>query len=223
LVNRLFHYIERRDFQEMRRLVNVKHCQLKAITQAAFSMCLLSGVLLAGCATPQPLTVEEQVGNRALEWADALMAQNYDEALSFMTPSYRSSPRSERFRGDFSGAGFWQAAEIKWVKCDDEDGAEAGVEEGADESGTALANAAISDSANASDNADGCVVTVWNGCGQAFPGPVSPSATTSVSGDRCEVRLMLTVMKPPEMLYPMPIPYEMTWLNIDGSWYIHRQ
>ena len=190
------------------------HCQLRAIMHSVSSVCLLAGVLLAGCATPQPVTVEEQVGDKALQWADALMAGDYDGALSFMTPSYQNSPRSERFRGDFSGAGYWQAAEIKWVKCDDEDAAEAGVEEGADHASTASADAAISGSADAPDNAHGCVVTVWDDCGQAFPGPISTSGTASTSSDRCEVRLMLSVMKPPEMSYPMPIPYEMTWLNI---------
>jgi hypothetical protein len=24
-------------------------------------------------------------------------------------------------------------------------------------------------------------------------------------------------MKPPEMSFPMPIPYEVTWLNVDGA------
>ena len=49
------------------------------------------------------------------------MAQDYDEALTFMTPSYQNSPRAERFRGTLAARAFWQDAEIKWVKCDDED------------------------------------------------------------------------------------------------------
>jgi hypothetical protein len=48
------------------------------------------------------------------------MAQEYDQALTFMTPSYQNSPRSKRFRGEFAGASFWQSAEVKWAKCDEE-------------------------------------------------------------------------------------------------------
>lgn len=196
----------------------MKHCQLKAITQAAFSMCLLSGVLLAGCATPQPMTVEEQVGNRALQWADALMSLDYDEALTFMTPTYQRSPRAERFRGDFSGTGFWQDAEVKWVKCDQQGNPTAGSK---DVDGAV--NADSSSKTTGPDDSNDCAVNNWDDCGQAIAAPFSTSSTVSASSERCEVRLMLTVMKPPEMTFPMPIPYETTWLKVDGGWYIYRQ
>ena len=147
------------------------------------------------------------------------MAQNYDEALSFMTPSYRNSPRSERFSGDFSGAGYWQAAEIKWVKCDDEDG----VVNAPNGASTPPIVDVASDKNNEQDADDGCVVNVWNDCSKSFVGPISVKSTTSTRSDRCEVRLILTVMKPPEMSYPMPISYEQTWLNVDGEWYVYRQ
>jgi hypothetical protein len=45
----------------------------------------------------------------------------------------------------------------------------------------------------------------------------------STRSDRCEVRLVLSVMKPPEMPFPMPIPYEVTWLKLEGVWYIYQQ
>lgn len=202
----------------MRRVGDVKQCQVRAIIHPVLSACLLAGVLLAGCATPQPMTVEEQVGNRALQWADALMALDYDEALTFMTPTYQSSPRAARFRGDFSGAGFWQDAEIKWIKCEDQSDPPAAASD-LKEAG----NADPSSKTTGSGDGDECVLNTWDDCGQATASPFSASSTASASSERCEVRLMLLVMKPPEMSFPMPIPYELTWLKIDGVWYIYRK
>ena len=198
------------------------HCQLRAIMHSVSSVCLLAGVLLAGCATPQPVTVEEQVGDKALQWADALMALEYDKALTFMTPSYQNSPRSERFKGDFSGSGFWQGAEIKWVKCDETSDSRSSTKENIS---APLNNEPLSSattSAGALGSADDCIVNAWDSCGHEFSSPSTASSAVSGESDRCVVRLILTVMKPPEMSTPMPIPYELTFLNVDGGWYIYR-
>ena len=198
------------------------HCQLRAIMHSVSSVCLLAGVLLAGCATPQPVTVEEQVGDKALQWADALMALEYDKALTFMTPSYQNSPRSERFKGDFSGSGFWQGAEIKWVKCDETSDSRSSTKENisAPLNNEPLSSAATT--AGALGSADDCIVNAWDSCGHEFSSPSAASSAVSGGSDRCVVRLILTVMKPPEMSTPMPIPYELTFLNVDGGWYIYR-
>ena len=187
--------------------------------------CLLLGMLITGCASQPDLPVEEQVGSRALQWADALMSLDYDKALTFMTPSYQNSPRSDRFRGEFSGAGFWKDAEVKWIKCDEASGPETGT----DEIGTAT-NSSASKPVDtiAADSEEECVVTSWEPCGQtsasAATRPVTSTASTNVdSSARCEVRLILSVLKPPEMSFPMPIPYEAVWLKIDGTWYMYRQ
>jgi hypothetical protein len=191
----------------------VKHCQWKAIMHAALSVFLLSGIFLAGCATPKQMTVEERVGNRALQWANALMALDYDEALTFMTPSYQNSPRSARFRGDFSGSGFWQDAEIKWVKCDEKSDEKSDSRSSTnDDISAPLNNEPLG-------SADDCVMSTWDPCGQDFSRPSAVSSAVTGRSDRCVVRLILTVMKPPEMSSPMPIPYELTFLNVDGGWY----
>ena len=206
----------------MRGLVTVKHCQLKAIMHSTLSVCLFSSVLLVGCATPQPMTVEEQVGSRALQWTDALIALEYDKALTFMTPSYQNSPRSERFKGDFSGSGFWQDAEIKWVKCDEKSDSRSPTK---DDISAPLDNERLSSAttaAGAPGSADDCIVSLWDSCGHEFSSPSAASSAVSGGSDRCAVRLILTVMKPPEMSTPMPIPYELTFLNVDGGWYIYR-
>ena len=184
--------------------------------------CLLLGMLITGCASQPELPVEEQVGSRVLQWADALMSLDYDKALTFMTPSYQNSPRADRFRGDFNGAGFWKDAEIKWVKCDEASGPETGT----DEIGTAT-NSSASKPVDtiAADSEEECVVTTWESCRQSSATqPVSTSDSSGVeSSARCDVRLILSVLKPPEMSFPMPIPYEAVWLKIGGAWYMYRQ
>ena len=201
----------------------MKDCQLRATMHPVLNVCLLAGVLLAGCATPQPMTVEEQVGGKALQWADALIAQDYEQALTFMTPTYRSSPRAERFRGDFGGSSYWRGAELKWVKCDEKN---TPVGEPGDHITTATA--ATGPAGNAKSNtdmlesSDNCRVSAWEDCGQPLGTATSTSTTMSTSSDRCQVRLILTVMKAPEMSFPMEIPFELTWLNIGGGWYIYH-
>lgn len=189
--------------------------------------CLLVGLLITGCASQPDVSVEEQVGNRALQWADALMSQDYDQALTLMTPNYQNSPRADRFRGDFSGASFWQDAEIKWVKCDEAGGPATGTGEISTVINSASGTSKPVDTM-AADSEEECVVTSWEPCGQASASSATPPVTSAYSTSvdsraRCEVRLILSVLKPPEMSFPMPIPYEAVWLKIDGAWYMYRQ
>ena len=193
--------------------------RLKTGLGLAVKLGLLAAVLVTGCASPPKISVEEHLSYQTLQWTDALIGQDYERALTFMTPGYQNGPRAERFRGDFGGASFWQNAEIKWVKCDQEDSLSA-------DDGVAVAarSASNADStASATGAANDCVVSAWENCGQELAAPFSTSSTMSAHSDRCEVRVILTVMKPPEMSFPMPIPYEVTWLNVDGAWYIYRQ
>jgi hypothetical protein len=210
----------------MRGSVRVQRFKLRANVRLAPKVFLLVGLLIAGC-TPQPdLSVEEQVGNRALQWANALISLDYDKALTFMTPSYQNSPRADRFNGEFSGAGFWKDAEIKWVKCDE--ASSAALEQG--DVGTADSAVGTSKPADTmtsdtiiEDSEDECVVTSWETCGQTFAKTSAPISSSVDSSVRCDVRLTLSVMKPPEMSMSLPIPYEAVWLNIDGIWYMYRQ
>lgn len=36
---------------------------------------------------------------------------------------------------------------------------------------------------------------------------------------RCDVRVIIHMMRPPAVNTPIPIPYDMVWANIDGVWY----
>lgn len=191
-----------------------------AVRPAGLKILMLAGVLLSGCASQPKVSIEEQVGNRALEWTNALIALDYDLALTFMTPSYQNGPRASSFRGDFSGAGFWRDAKVKWVKCDEENPAPADV---VNQDSPALATEPAD--ALVPVAPDDCVVTSWESCGKSFTDgvPVMQTSTAVNASSRCEVRVILSFMKPPEMSLAMPIVYETTWLKLEGVWYQYRK
>ena len=74
-------------------------------------------VVFSACTTVPDQTTEDLVGQRAISWAEALIDLDYDGALTYMTPSYQASPRADRYRGDFSGAGFWRSVTRHSVDC----------------------------------------------------------------------------------------------------------
>ena len=73
--------------------------------------------VLSGCNTVPDQATEDLVGQRAISWTEAMIELDYDGALSYMTPSYQASPRADRYRGDFSGAGFWRSVTLHSVDC----------------------------------------------------------------------------------------------------------
>ena len=125
---------------------------------------LIVFAFVGGCASTGTISPEEQVAKRATEWAEALLALDYDSALAMTTPGFQKSPRAARYRADFSGAGWWQDVTMKNVECDD-----------------------------------------------------------SLPPERCEVRQIISLMRPPATSYPVPIPYDSVWLNISGEWYIFHK
>ena len=76
----------------------------------------LPGVFSA-CTMVPDQTTEDLVGQRAISWAEALIELDYDGALTYMTPSYQASPRADRYRGDFSGAGLWRSVSLHSIDC----------------------------------------------------------------------------------------------------------
>lgn len=75
-----------------------------------------------GCAALAPQAPEELVGARALEQAEALKLGDYERALTYMTPSYQSSPRARDYQRNRAGSGGWEDIQLKWVRCDEEHG-----------------------------------------------------------------------------------------------------
>lgn len=39
------------------------------------------------------------------------------------------------------------------------------------------------------------------------------------ASQRCSVRLIITFSRPPEIVTPIPIPYDTTWLLLQGDWF----
>ena len=121
-------------------------------------------VVFSACTAVPDQTVEDLVGQRAILWAEALMELDYNGALSYMTPSYQTSPRADRYRGDFSGAGFWRSVTPHSVDCGE-----------------------------------------------------------SQAPSRCDVTIIISMIVPPEVARETPISYDMTWVLLDGQWYLYRQ
>ena len=136
---------------------------LQRLLKRAVMIAILPAVSV-GCTAVPEQTAEDLVGQRAISWAEALMELDYNGALSYMTPSYQMSPRADRFRGDFSGAGFWRSVTPHSVDCGDTQ---------------------------------------------------APS--------RCDVTIIISMIVPPEMARETPISYDMTWVFLDGQWYLYRQ
>ena len=121
-------------------------------------------VVFSACTTVPDQTTEDLVGQRAISWAEALIDLDYDGALTYMTPSYQASPRADRYRGDFSGAGFWRSVTGHLVDCGE-----------------------------------------------------------SQDPSRGDVTIIIRMLVPPEVARETPISYDMTWVLLDGQWYLYRK
>jgi len=75
----------------------VHRYQLKIGLRLAKKLGLLAAVLVAGCASPPKVSVEEHLSYQTLQWTDALIGQDYERALTFMTPGYQKRPSSGTF------------------------------------------------------------------------------------------------------------------------------
>ena len=75
-------------------------------------------LVMVGCVSIQPQPPEEIVRARAEAQGQALVDQDFETALSFTTPAYQNSPRSELYQSNFSGSSFWIKTEVARVKCD---------------------------------------------------------------------------------------------------------
>ena len=76
-------------------------------------------LLLAGCASLQPKTDEEQVAIRAQERQDALIVGDYKSAYKFFSPGYRETHTLEHYIGKKGGAVKRESASIRSVECEE--------------------------------------------------------------------------------------------------------
>lgn len=75
------------------------------------------GLSLSACSVLDPLPPEEAIAKRAQQQADALVALDYENALTYVSPSFQNSPRAASYQARYAGASFWNAAEVRWVRC----------------------------------------------------------------------------------------------------------
>lgn len=79
---------------------------------------LVSGALLAGCASLGPKTPEQEVTARAeARWA-ALVKRDFAKAYSFAQPSFKAVIKPETYERRFGNAGQWKEAQIHSATCE---------------------------------------------------------------------------------------------------------
>ena len=90
---------------------------------------IVSSSLLAGCAVNVPgvtsagtasyVKAEDAVKSRAQKRIDLLMANNYEGAYAYLTPSYRALNNTESYRNRFCSGAKWVNPQVHSVKCED--------------------------------------------------------------------------------------------------------
>ena len=79
---------------------------------------LVSGALLAGCASLSTKTPEEEVRARAeARWA-ALIKRDFDKAYTFAQPAFREVVKPAAYRSRFGSAAQWKDAQIHEATCE---------------------------------------------------------------------------------------------------------
>ncbi|WP_423456974.1 hypothetical protein [Ottowia sp. VDI28] len=79
---------------------------------------LVSGALLAGCASLGPKTPEEEVRARAEERWNALIKRDFVKAYGYTQPGFRAVVKPEEYIRRFGTAGRWKGAQIHEATCE---------------------------------------------------------------------------------------------------------
>lgn len=95
-----------------------RFCGISRVMPALGALCCVLGV---GCTSTSVMTPEAKVEKRVMEWSEALMATDYDLALTYTTPGFQESPRAERYPADFGGSSWWTGVTLKDISCDRND------------------------------------------------------------------------------------------------------
>ena len=79
---------------------------------------LVSGALLAGCASMAPKTPEEEVRALAEARWDAMIKRDFVKAYGFTQPGFRAVVTPEAYTRRFGSAGRWKGAQIHEATCE---------------------------------------------------------------------------------------------------------
>lgn len=75
------------------------------------------GFSLSACSVLDPLPPEEAIAERAQQQAEALLALDYEKALTYVSPSFQNSARAASYQARYAAAPFWNGVEVRWVRC----------------------------------------------------------------------------------------------------------
>ena len=80
---------------------------------------MMMAISLAGCTSlGLSQTPEERVQHRAQARLDALLAQEFEKAFSFLAPASREATTWQRYSSKYAGVGQWRAVRVNIVECD---------------------------------------------------------------------------------------------------------
>lgn len=94
-------------------------CGRRGLQSISLRLACTSLLGLSGCAALDQRTPEERVEQRSAEQAQALLEQDYETALEYVSPSFRDGPQAGIYKAKFSGSAFWVGFETRWVRCED--------------------------------------------------------------------------------------------------------
>ena len=82
---------------------------------------MMMAISLAGCTSLGLFqTPEERVQHRAQARLDALLAQEFEKAFSFLAPALRKTTTWQRYGAGYAGVVNWREAKVISVNCEPE-------------------------------------------------------------------------------------------------------
>lgn len=92
--------------------------QFGTIGTLVASACLLA---LTGCGTVATVATDEEiVAQRAGEWLAAVRQRDFNGALQYTSPNYRSLTSMTTYSGMYAGAATWTDATVDRVTCEEQ-------------------------------------------------------------------------------------------------------
>lgn len=73
---------------------------------------------MTGCALLGPKSDEEVVTQRAQEWANALLEQDYSAAYAYTSPGFKSRESARKYTKRYAGSGIWISTNVEKVSCE---------------------------------------------------------------------------------------------------------
>jgi len=92
--------------------------KLRALTATLFTAAVLAGCASAPSAPETAATPEAAIAQRAQARWDFLVAKNFDQAYTYITPAYRSLQTPQQYASRFGSGAAWKSAQVEKVSCE---------------------------------------------------------------------------------------------------------